>query len=208
MWEGNVRAYLFILYVKCSFSLNKVRYHLFVMSGELYLFFLLYNVHMQHKLPSDLLIRIMLETIFLIEKKVLVSQLRVNKQTNSPLTLRDSRCKVEGDEQWELSELYWCQLEFKMNCWSTSWQPGESQRGENRIARQTDGQKKERRKWRWKRWNVKSGALEGILAGNLSYHSDLVKALQQIKGERAREQTLRYCVSHGLGLSEQCFLHG
>lgn len=52
---------------------------------------------------------------------------------------------------------------------------------------------------------VKSGALEVILAGNLSYHSDLVKALQQERGERemervrererAEEQTLRYCVS-------------
>lgn len=31
------------------------------------------------------------------------------------------------------------------------------------------------------RRNVKSGALEVILAGNLSYHSDLVKALQQVR---------------------------
>ncbi len=36
--------------------------------------------------------------------------------------------------------------------------------------------------------NVKSGALEVILAGNLSYHSDLVKALQQERGERERER--------------------
>lgn len=34
--------------------------------------------------------------------------------------------------------------------------------------------------------NVKSGALEVILAGNLSYHSDLVKALQQGRGKRER----------------------
>lgn len=42
--------------------------------------------------------------------------------------------------------------------------------------------------------NVKSGALEVILAGNLSYHSDLVKALQQVKRhekERQRERESR-----------------
>lgn len=38
------------------------------------------------------------------------------------------------------------------------------------------------------RRNVKSGALEVILAGNLSYHSDLVKALQQVRGERETER--------------------
>lgn len=77
------------------------------------------------------------------------------------------------------------------------WQQGESQRGENREGRQTDGQ--ERKRGNGKRRNVKSGALEVILAGKLSYHSDLVKALQQVRGERERkrerERTLRYCVS-------------
>lgn len=46
--------------------------------------------------------------------------------------------------------------------------------------------------------NVKSGALEVILAGNLSYHSDLVKALQQVRGERETERKradLEDCVS-------------
>lgn len=38
------------------------------------------------------------------------------------------------------------------------------------------------------RRNVKSGAVEVILAGNLSYHSDLVKALQQVRGKRETER--------------------
>lgn len=58
------------------------------------------------------------------------------------------------------------------------------------------------------RRNVKSGALEVILAGNLSYHSDLVKALQQVRAEREekerrREPILRYCVSHCR--AQRCF---
>lgn len=39
--------------------------------------------------------------------------------------------------------------------------------------------------------NVKSGALEVILAGNLSYHSDLVEALQQEEAEGEREKQVR-----------------
>lgn len=41
------------------------------------------------------------------------------------------------------------------------------------------------------RRNVKAAALEVILAGNLSYHSDLVKALQQPQGKRERESQSR-----------------
>lgn len=41
------------------------------------------------------------------------------------------------------------------------------------------------------RRNVKAAALEVILAGNLSYHSDLVKALQQPRGKRERESESR-----------------
>lgn len=49
------------------------------------------------------------------------------------------------------------------------------------------------------RKNVKSGALEAILAEKLSYHSDLVKTLQQVREtERKRERTLRYCFPHCL----------
>lgn len=36
--------------------------------------------------------------------------------------------------------------------------------------------------------NVKSSSFEVIMAGNLSYHSDLVKALQQAGGEREKRE--------------------
>lgn len=59
------------------------------------------------------------------------------------------------------------------------------------------------------RRNVKAGALEVILAGNLSYHSDLVKALQQVRGERGRQREREQrIVSHCLGLSWYYFEHG
>ena len=63
------------------------------------------------------------------------------------------------------------------------WQPvrGESGRG---TDWRTGKEKEEMEKGE----NVKSGALEVILAGNLSYHSDLVKALQQGRGKRERER--------------------
>lgn len=53
------------------------------------------------------------------------------------------------------------------------------------------------------RRNVKAGALEVILAGNLSYHSDLVKALQQVRGERGRQRERE---SRGLCLIALVFL--
>lgn len=36
--------------------------------------------------------------------------------------------------------------------------------------------------------NVKAGALEVILAGNPSYHGDLVKAMQQIRSKRGKQK--------------------
>lgn len=39
------------------------------------------------------------------------------------------------------------------------------------------------------RRNVKCSALEVILAGNLSYHSDLVKALQQVSETKRKRGT-------------------
>lgn len=69
---------------------------------------------------------------------------------------------------------------------------------ERLIDRGAEGGNGERR-------NVKASALEVILAGNLSYHSDLVKALQQPRGKREREREQRsFKALHGCLLNGLC----
>lgn len=58
------------------------------------------------------------------------------------------------------------------------------------------------------RRNVKAAALEVILAGNLSYHSDLVKALQQPRGKREREREQRIVLPESFKALHGCLLNG
>lgn len=122
---------------------------------------------------------------YLEERKVPMPQQRV-KQTTKTLCEKGWGLRKMSTEGY--LSLNWCQLEFTVDYWS-AWCSLTTRRVTERWEQEgtTDWRTGEGKGGNGERRNVKSGALEVILAGNLSYHSDMVKALQQVRGERERD---------------------